>query len=192
VIQSMDIPGSAALGRENDGMARGGERVVSFGVWPPVAIGAPWLVGSLLTTSWGTRSTSRADGFPWAGRSCCSSSRGTAGRCGCSAGTGPVYCGDRRPRRWSRRVRIGSRGTHRTSGCWRCIEASRSSRRRRGVSSYFRQRSCSCIGGAIRPEERFVHQRFGAAYDDYTRRARRWVTSDRLGCIHDRRTELRR
>jgi protein-S-isoprenylcysteine O-methyltransferase Ste14 len=29
--------------------------------------------------------------------------------------------------------------------------------------------------GAIRPEERFLHQRFGAAYDDYTRRVRRWL-----------------
>jgi len=29
--------------------------------------------------------------------------------------------------------------------------------------------------GAIRPEERFLHERFGAAYDDYTRRVRRWL-----------------
>jgi protein-S-isoprenylcysteine O-methyltransferase Ste14 len=29
--------------------------------------------------------------------------------------------------------------------------------------------------GAIRPEERFLHQRFGASYDDYTRRVRRWL-----------------
>jgi protein-S-isoprenylcysteine O-methyltransferase Ste14 len=30
------------------------------------------------------------------------------------------------------------------------------------------------LWGAIRPEERFLHERFGAPYDDYTRRVRRW------------------
>ncbi len=29
--------------------------------------------------------------------------------------------------------------------------------------------------GAIRPEERFLRERFGAAYDDYARRVRRWL-----------------
>ena len=29
--------------------------------------------------------------------------------------------------------------------------------------------------GAIRPEERYLHERFGAAYEDYTRRVRRWL-----------------
>ena len=29
--------------------------------------------------------------------------------------------------------------------------------------------------GAIRPEERFLHDRFGASYDDYRRRVRRWL-----------------
>ena len=29
--------------------------------------------------------------------------------------------------------------------------------------------------GAIRPEERFLHERFGARYDDYARRVRRWL-----------------
>ena len=29
--------------------------------------------------------------------------------------------------------------------------------------------------GAIRPEERYLHERFGAPYDDYTRRVRRWL-----------------
>jgi len=29
--------------------------------------------------------------------------------------------------------------------------------------------------GAIRPEEQFLHERFGAQYDDYTRRVRRWL-----------------
>jgi protein-S-isoprenylcysteine O-methyltransferase Ste14 len=31
------------------------------------------------------------------------------------------------------------------------------------------------LWGAIRPEERFLHERFGPAYDDYTRRVRRWL-----------------
>jgi protein-S-isoprenylcysteine O-methyltransferase Ste14 len=30
------------------------------------------------------------------------------------------------------------------------------------------------LWGAIRPEEQFLHERFGAQYDDYTRRVRRW------------------
>jgi protein-S-isoprenylcysteine O-methyltransferase Ste14 len=29
--------------------------------------------------------------------------------------------------------------------------------------------------GAILPEERFLEQRFGAPYDDYRRRVRRWL-----------------
>ena len=29
--------------------------------------------------------------------------------------------------------------------------------------------------GAIRPEERYLHRRFGAAYDDYAGRVRRWL-----------------
>ena len=31
------------------------------------------------------------------------------------------------------------------------------------------------LWGAIRPEERFLHQQFGAPYDEYTRRVRRWL-----------------
>ena len=31
------------------------------------------------------------------------------------------------------------------------------------------------LWGAIHPEERFLHERFGAPYDDYTRRVRRWL-----------------
>ena len=31
------------------------------------------------------------------------------------------------------------------------------------------------LWGAILPEERFLRERFGAEYDDYTRRVRRWV-----------------
>ena len=31
------------------------------------------------------------------------------------------------------------------------------------------------LWGAIYPEERFLHERFGAPYDDYMRRVRRWL-----------------
>ena len=31
------------------------------------------------------------------------------------------------------------------------------------------------LRGAIVPEERFLHARFGTRYDDYTRRVRRWL-----------------
>src|SRR4051812_43656221 len=31
------------------------------------------------------------------------------------------------------------------------------------------------LWGAIRPEERYLHEQFGAAYDDYARRVRRWL-----------------
>ena len=31
------------------------------------------------------------------------------------------------------------------------------------------------LWGAIRPEERFLHERFGAPYDDYRQRVRRWL-----------------
>jgi protein-S-isoprenylcysteine O-methyltransferase Ste14 len=32
------------------------------------------------------------------------------------------------------------------------------------------------LWGAILPEERFLHKRFGRRYDDYTRRVRRWLS----------------
>ena len=31
------------------------------------------------------------------------------------------------------------------------------------------------LWGAILPEERFLHERFGTPYEDYTRRVRRWL-----------------
>jgi protein-S-isoprenylcysteine O-methyltransferase Ste14 len=31
------------------------------------------------------------------------------------------------------------------------------------------------LWGAILPEERFLHEKFGATYDDYRRRVPRWV-----------------
>jgi protein-S-isoprenylcysteine O-methyltransferase Ste14 len=31
------------------------------------------------------------------------------------------------------------------------------------------------LWGAIHPGERFLHERFGAPYDDYWRRVRRWL-----------------
>ena len=31
------------------------------------------------------------------------------------------------------------------------------------------------LWGAVLPEERFLHERFGASYDDYARRVRRWL-----------------
>ena len=31
------------------------------------------------------------------------------------------------------------------------------------------------LWGAIHPEERFLRERFGAPYDEYTRRVRRWL-----------------
>jgi protein-S-isoprenylcysteine O-methyltransferase Ste14 len=31
------------------------------------------------------------------------------------------------------------------------------------------------LWGAIRPEKRFLHERFGATYDDYAQRVRRWL-----------------
>jgi protein-S-isoprenylcysteine O-methyltransferase Ste14 len=31
------------------------------------------------------------------------------------------------------------------------------------------------LWGAILPEERFLHERFGTPYDAYTRRVRRWL-----------------
>jgi protein-S-isoprenylcysteine O-methyltransferase Ste14 len=31
------------------------------------------------------------------------------------------------------------------------------------------------LWGTIHPQERFLHQQFGAWYDDYARRVRRWL-----------------
>lgn len=43
----------AAITRDHEGMVHGPEDAVAFRLWPPVAIGAPLLVGWLATVLWG-------------------------------------------------------------------------------------------------------------------------------------------
>ena len=48
-----DLTGGGATTRDNEGMVHGPKETVAFRLWPPVAIGAPLLVGWLATLFWG-------------------------------------------------------------------------------------------------------------------------------------------
>ena len=52
-VSNLSLTCGAAATRDNDGMVHGSEDTVAFRLWPPVAIGAPLLVGWLATLLWG-------------------------------------------------------------------------------------------------------------------------------------------
>jgi len=153
----------------------GPEEAVAFRLWPPVAIGVPLLVGWLATLLWGDPVDLAGGGLRSAGRWCCCSPGGTAGPCGCSAGGGPGLLPgqpthamiEEGPYRLSRNpLYVGLLALYLGLALlaptfWGLV--------------LFPAAVLLVHWGAIRPEERFLHQRFGAPYDDYTRRVRRWL-----------------
>ena len=51
--EGVAVPADGGATRDNEGMVHGSEDTVAFRLWPPVAIGAPLLVGWLVTLLWG-------------------------------------------------------------------------------------------------------------------------------------------
>jgi protein-S-isoprenylcysteine O-methyltransferase Ste14 len=152
-----------------------GEDTVSFRLWPPVAIGAPWIAGWL---------ASRAGGDPvelggwrnpvgiglmvlfvlWNGWSLLLFARHQTGLLPGMATESMITEG---PYRLSRNpLYVGLLALYLSlallaGSSWALV--------------LFPAAVLLVLWGAIRPEERFLRQRFGASYDEYATRVRRWL-----------------
>jgi protein-S-isoprenylcysteine O-methyltransferase Ste14 len=153
-----------------------GERdVVSFRLWPPVAIGAPLVVGWLATAAWGDPVELGDWRVPagWALVLFCAAWNGWSLWLFARHGTGLLpgqatqAMIEEGPYRLSRNpLYVGLLALYAGLALlvptfWGLVLLP--------VAVLLVQ------WGAIRPEERFLHERFGPAYDDYARRVRRWL-----------------
>jgi protein-S-isoprenylcysteine O-methyltransferase Ste14 len=161
--------------RENAGMVGGSETAVAFRLWPPVAIGVPLFVGWVITQTWGDPVDLGGWRVPlgwalvlvflgWNGWSLWLFSRhGT----GLLPGQETLSMIEEGPYRLSRNpLYVGLLVLYLGVALlaptfWGLV--------------LFPAAVVLVLWGAIRPEERFLHERFGAPYDDYTRRVRRWL-----------------
>jgi protein-S-isoprenylcysteine O-methyltransferase Ste14 len=169
------LTGGAATTRDNEGMVDGPEETVAFRLWPPVAIGAPLLVGWLATLLWGDPVDLGGWRVPlgwalvllfvgWNGWSLWLFGRHETGLLPGQATHAMIEEG---PYRLSRNpLYVGLLALYLGLALlaptfWGLV--------------LFPAAVLLVLWGAIRPEERFLHERFGAPYDDYTRRVRRWL-----------------
>jgi protein-S-isoprenylcysteine O-methyltransferase Ste14 len=156
-------------------MTQGSPRTVSFRLWPPVAIGAPLLVGSVATGLWGDPVELGGWRVPlgwvlvvafvvWNGWSLWLFGRHETGLLPGQATHAIIEEG---PYRVSRNpLYVGLLALYLgvallVPTLWGLV--------------LFPLAVLLVVWGAIRPEERFLHERFGAPYDDYARRVRRWL-----------------
>ena len=161
--------------RDNDGMVRGSRDTVSFRLWPPVAITAPLLVGWWATATTGDPVALGGWRVPvgwalvlafvvWNGWSLWLFARHETGLLPGQATLTVIQEG---PYRLSRNpLYVGLLALYvalalLTTSFWGLV--------------LFPVAVLLIWWGAIRPEERFLHERFGAGYDDYARRVRRWL-----------------
>ena len=151
------------------------EDTVAFRLWPPVAIGAPLLVGWLGTRVWVTRSTSAGGGFRSAGRWSLffvgwnGWSLWLFGRheTGLLPGQATRAIIEEGPYRVSRNpLYVGLLALY--------IGLALLAPTILGTCAVPGRGAAHPVGRSV-PEERFLHERFGAPYDDYTRRVRRWL-----------------
>jgi protein-S-isoprenylcysteine O-methyltransferase Ste14 len=169
------VAGGAASARDNEGMVHGSEDTVAFRLWPPVAIGAPLVAGWLATLLWGDPVDLGGWRVPlgwvlvllfvgWNGWSLWLFSRHETGLLPGQATHAMIEDG---PYRLSRNpLYVGLLTLYvglalLAPTFWALV--------------LFPAAVLLVLWGAIRPEERFLHERFGAPYDDYTRRVRRWL-----------------
>jgi protein-S-isoprenylcysteine O-methyltransferase Ste14 len=148
---------------------------VGFRNWPPVAIGVPWVVGWLATQAWGDPAQLGGWRVPvgaalflffviWNGWSLWLFGRRETGLLPGQATSTIIETG---PYRLSRNpLYVGLLALYLglallAPSVWALV--------------LFPVAVLLVYWGAIRPEERFLHERFGAAYDDYARRVRRWL-----------------
>jgi protein-S-isoprenylcysteine O-methyltransferase Ste14 len=161
--------------RDNEGVVDGPEETVAFRLWPPVAIGAPLLVGWLATLLWGDPVDLGGWRVPlgwalvllfvgWNGWSLWLFGRHGTGLLPGQATQAMIEEG---PYRLSRNpLYVGLLALYLglallASTFWGLV--------------LFPTAVLLVRWGAIRPEERFLHERFGTPYEDYTRRVRRWL-----------------
>src|SRR4051794_28631976 len=156
-------------------MGHGSEHTVSFRLWPPVAIGVPLLVGWVATQLWGApvalASWRVAVGWSllllfagWNGWALWLFGRHETGLLPGQATSAMIEEG---PYRLSRNpLYVGLLALYLGVALlaptfWGLV--------------LFPAAVLLVLWGAIRSEERFLHERFGAPYDDYARRVRRWL-----------------
>jgi protein-S-isoprenylcysteine O-methyltransferase Ste14 len=148
---------------------------VSFRLWPPVAIGAPWLLGLIATRAWGDPFELGDWRVPfgwllvgafvvWNGWSLWLFAHHETGLLPGQATTSMIESG---PYRLSRNpLYVGLLTLY--LGAALLVQTT-------WALALFPLAVLLVHWGAIRPEERFLHERFGSSYDDYTRRVRRWL-----------------
>ncbi len=165
----------ASTTRDNGGMVHGSAKTATFRVWPPVAIGAPLLAGWLATRLWGDPVDLGGWRVPlgwamvllfvgWNGWSLWLFGRHHTGLLPTQATHALIQEG---PYRLSRNplyvgmlaLYLGLALLAPTFWGLALLPAA----------------FMLILWGAIRPEERFLHERFGATYDDYAQRVRRWL-----------------
>lgn len=148
---------------------------VGFRLWPPVAVGVPLLAGWLATASWGDPVALGSWRQPlgwvliaafavWNGWSLRLFARHDTGLLPGQATSALI---ERGPYRWSRNpLYVGLVALHvgwalLIPSFWALVLAPVS--------------VALLLWGAILPEERFLRQRFGAPYEEYCARVRRWL-----------------
>jgi protein-S-isoprenylcysteine O-methyltransferase Ste14 len=162
------------FGEHNHGMATGSGTIVSFRLWPPVAIGGPLVLGWWATAAWGDPVDLGSWRTPvgwvlvglfvlWNGWSLWLFGSHETGLLPGQETTAMI---ERGPYRLSRNpLYVGLLALHLALALlipsfWALVAL---------------PVSVALIRwGAILPEERFLRERFGAPYVDYTRRVRRW------------------
>jgi protein-S-isoprenylcysteine O-methyltransferase Ste14 len=168
-------PRGGGAARDTEGMVDGSRETVAFRLWPPVAIGAPLLVGWLATLLWGDPVDLGGWRVPlgwllgvafvgWNGWSLWLFARHDTGLLPGQSTNAMIEEG---PYRLSRNpLYVGLLALYLAVALlaptfWGLV--------------LFPVAVLLVLWGAILPEERFLHERFGAPYDDYRGRVRRWL-----------------
>jgi protein-S-isoprenylcysteine O-methyltransferase Ste14 len=166
---------SAVTCPDNVGMAHKAHEAVAFRLWPPVAVGAPLFVGWLGTWRWDDPVGLGVWRVPvgwalvllfmgWNGWSLWLFRRHETGLLPGQATHSMIEEG---PYRLSRNpLYVGMLALYLglallAPTVWGLV--------------LFPAAFLLVLWGAVLPEERFLHERFGASYDDYTQRVRRWL-----------------
>jgi protein-S-isoprenylcysteine O-methyltransferase Ste14 len=174
-IEPSDTADASASGHDNERIVQGPEHAVAFRLWPPFAVGAPLLVGWLVTLVRDDPVVLGEWRLPlgwalvlffvgWNGWSLWLFGRHQTGLLPGQATHALIEEG---PFRVSRNpLYVGLLALYLGLALlaptfWGLV--------------LFPVAVLLVLWGAILPEERFLHERFGAPYDDYTRRVRRWL-----------------
>jgi protein-S-isoprenylcysteine O-methyltransferase Ste14 len=163
------------MARDRDTVPMTSDDTVAFRLWPPVAIGGPLLVGLVATAQWGDPVGLGGWRVPlgwalvvlfvgWNGWALWLFGRHQTGLLPGQATNAMIEQG---PYRLSRNpLYVGLLALYLAlallvPSSWALV--------------LFPVAVLLVLWGAIRPEERFLRERFGASYEDYTHRVRRWL-----------------